>query len=68
MIIAIVNDMKNFMIVLLIGIIGFTCGLYIMQQGLDGKLEPDEMDNERFVGANPVKAFIYTYRMTLGDF
>lgn len=30
MIIEIVNDMKNFLIVLFIGIIGFTGGLYIM--------------------------------------
>lgn len=30
MIIEIVNDMKNFLIVLLIGIIGFTGGLYIL--------------------------------------
>jgi hypothetical protein len=34
MIIEIVNDMKNFLIVLLIGIIAFTGGLYIMQQSI----------------------------------
>ena len=64
MIIEIVIDMGNFLKVLLIGIIGFTGGLYIMQQGLDNR----DSENTRFVGDNFVKAFIYTYRMTLGDF
>ena len=67
LIIEIVNDMKNFMIVLFIGIIGFTGGLFIMQQSLDGKVEVGG-DHDRFVGENPFKAFIYTYRLTLGDF
>lgn len=63
MIIEIVIDMGNFLKVLLIGIIGFTGGLYILQQGL-----VEGSENYRFVGDNFVKAFIYTYRMTLGDF
>ncbi len=67
MILEIVNDMKNFLIVLLIGIIAFTGGLYIMQQGLDSRL-PEDDDAYRFVGTNLAKAFIYTYRLTLGDF
>jgi hypothetical protein len=33
MIIEIINDMKNFLIVLLICICGFTNGFYIIQQG-----------------------------------
>jgi hypothetical protein len=64
MIIEIVIDMGNFLKVLLIGIFGFTGGLYIMQQGLDNR----DSENTRFVGDNFVKAFIFTYRMTLGDF
>ena len=63
MIIEIVNDMKNFMIVLMIGIVAFTGGLYIMQQ-----VVPETNDAHNFVGDNVVKAFIYTYRLTLGDF
>jgi len=59
--------MKNFMIVLIIGITAFTGGLYIMQQGLDSRLSEDE-DGYRFIGTNLAKAFIYTYRLTLGDF
>lgn len=71
MIIEIVNDMKNYLIVLTIGIVGFTGGLFIMQQGLDGLLDETnekEWENNRFVGDSLFKAFIYTYRMTLGDF
>ena len=63
MILEIVNDIKNFLIVLLIGIIAFTGGLYIMQQGI-----PENESGYRFVGTNLAKAFIYTYRLTLGDF
>ena len=55
------------MIVLIIGITAFTGGLYIMQQGLDSRLSEDE-DGYRFIGTNLAKAFIYTYRLTLGDF
>jgi ABC-type antimicrobial peptide transport system permease subunit len=58
MIIEIVNDMKNFLIVLFIAIFGFTCGYMIISQG----------DPERFAGDNLFTAFIYTYRLTLGDF
>jgi hypothetical protein len=60
MIIEIVNDMKNFLIVLLIGVLAFTGGLYIIQQGLGS-------DN-LFVGESTFDAFIYTYRMAQGDF
>ena len=69
MILEIVNDMKNFMIVLFIGIIGFTGGFYILQKGL-GFTENDKGEKElvRFAGETPFKAFIYTYRMVLGDF
>lgn len=75
MILEIVKDMKYFMFVLLIGIIGFTGGLYVLQKGVNIDC-PDENDAEcakeaegnDFVGNNAVKAFIYTYRLTLGDF
>ena len=64
MILEIVNDIKNFLIVLLIGIIAFTGGLYIMQQGLDSRL-PEDDDAYRFVGTNLAKAFIYTWNIKL---
>lgn len=75
MIIEIVRDMKYFMFVLLIGIIGFTGGLYVLQKGInvicldETDLEcQKEAEGNDFVGNNAIKAFIYTYRMTLGDF
>ena len=39
MIIEIINDMKNFMIVLMIGIFGFSGAFYIIQQGEIDKTE-----------------------------
>lgn len=71
MIIEIVNDMRHFMMVLFIGIIGFTSGLYIMQHGLPEYLDPEQTQpnpNYMFVGNTFFNAFIYTYRLTLGDF
>ena len=62
MIIEIVKDMKNFLIVLLIGIIALTGSLFIMQQSI-----PYGQEGHNFVGDNMIKAFIYTYRLTLGD-
>jgi hypothetical protein len=62
MIIEIVKDMKNFLIVLLIGIIALTGSLFIMQQSI-----PYGQEGHNSVGDNMIKAFIYTYRLTLGD-
>ena len=45
MIIEIINDMKNFMIVLMIGIFGFSGAFYIIQQG--------EVDKTEVIAGNP---------------
>lgn len=60
MIIEIVNDMQNFLIVLTIGIIGFSGGFYILQQGaaVSENLRPGEV---------PMNV-IWTYRLAMGDF
>jgi hypothetical protein len=75
MIIEIVKDMKYFMFVLLIGIIGFTGGLYVLQKGISVDCQDPndaecakESESNDFVGNNAIKSFIYTYRLTLGDF
>ena len=60
MIIEIVNDMKNFLMVLGIGIIGFSGGFYILQQGLT-----EEADG---TPGNVFMSIIYTYRLAQGDF
>mgnify|MGYP001578288496 CR=1 FL=1 len=61
MIMEIVNDMKNFLIVLVIGILGFANGFYIISQNQVNTEAP-------FAGETFSKAVIYTYRLTLGDF
>jgi hypothetical protein len=75
MIIEIIKDMKYFMFVLLIGIIGFTGGLYVLQKGISVDCQDPndaecakEAESNDFVGNNAIKSFIYTYRLTLGDF
>ena len=68
MIIEIVNDMKNYLVVLFIGILGFTGGLFILQQGLTTTEENGDVVQNLFVGTDAFQAFIYTYRMALGDF
>eukprot|EP00347_Sterkiella_histriomuscorum_P008832 403343569 len=60
MIIEIVNDMKNFLMVLTIGIIGFSGGFYILQQGLT-----QEADG---TPGNVFMSIIYSYRLAQGDF
>lgn len=60
MIIEIVNDMKNFLIVLIIGILGFSGGFYILQQGLS-----EDADG---TPGNVALSIIYTYRLAQGDF
>jgi hypothetical protein len=60
MIFEIVNDMKNYLIVLSIGIFGFANGFYILSQNQQG-LDP-------FAGETFLGSVIYSYRFTLGDF
>lgn len=61
MIIEIVNDMTNFLIVLTIGILGFSGGFYILQQGTSSA------ENLYPVGEVPMNV-IWTYRLAMGDF
>ncbi len=69
MIIEIVFSMTNFLAVLFIGIFGFAGGFYIMQEGVVNETKTlEEQDNARFAGTNIVMAFIYTYRLALGDY
>jgi len=68
MILEIINDMKNFLIVFFIGVIGFSCGFYIL-----GKMRLDEAKNFYSGGKddespNIFKSFISTYRVSQGDF
>lgn len=58
MIIEIVNDMKNFLMVLTIGIIGFSGGFYILSQGEEGREEKPRV----------FMAIIDGYRLAMGDF
>jgi hypothetical protein len=69
MIIEIIKSMKNFMTVFFIGIFSFAGGFYIMQEGLIKKDASEEDEAKaRFAGDNPIRAFIYTYRLAMGDF
>lgn len=61
MIIEIVNDMKNFLFVLLIAIIAFTGSFYVLQQGVPYPLEGEELDVA--LPGQPQMALIYTYRL-----
>lgn len=65
MIIEIVNDMQNFLIVLVIGIIGFSGGFYILQQGSEGWVTGESQN--LLPGHVPMNV-IYTYRLAMGDF
>lgn len=60
MIIEIVNDMQNFLIVLTIGIIGFSGGFYILQQGAPS--------SENLLPGEVPMNVIWTYRLAMGDF
>jgi len=58
MIVEIVNDMKNFLIVLIVAIIGFSQGYYVLQQG----------DPNNFAGPGVMNSIIYSYNLALGEF
>jgi len=68
MIIETVKDIRYFLFVLLIGIVGFAGGFYILQFGL-AKLQADtDSTDHLFVGSNPVLAVIYIYQLVMGNF
>ncbi len=50
MIFEIVKDMSNFMIVLVIGIFAFTCGFYVLQQGVGDMAEYLKEDGNSLPG------------------
>lgn len=58
MIIEIVNDMKNFLMVLTIGIIGFSGGFFILAQG----------EAERTEKPGVFMSILDGYRLAMGDF
>jgi hypothetical protein len=64
-------DMKYFLYVLLIGLVAFSGGFYIMQDALVDLKNPDpkyDKEAKKFAGSGPMLAVIYTYRMAMGDF
>jgi hypothetical protein len=61
MIIEIGKDIKNFLLVLFIGIFGFAGGFYILQFGLSSLPRDKDSVDHLFVGSNPFLAIFYIY-------
>jgi Ion transport protein len=69
MIIETVKDIRYFLFVLFIGIVGFAGGFYILQYGLYGVgSDSDSNPQHLFVGTNPLLAIIYIYQLVMGNF
>ena len=59
MIIEIISDMKYFLLILMLAILAFTNAFHILGRNSEG---------ESFAGSNFGLAFVFSYRMGLGDF
>lgn len=68
MIIETVKDIRYFLFVLLIGIVGFAGGFYILQFGLATAPNDNDPSGHQFVGTNPLLAVIYIYQLVMGNF